>query len=76
MRFSTLALVSLLTSAYAEAAFDENKLNSKLRRRKLWNKQKNSIKVNPPANCQAAITHSNLTPPLALHPKPKRRVAR
>jgi hypothetical protein len=49
MRFFTLALFSLLVSAYAEVASDESKLSSKLRRRQLLNKQQEvSIKVNPP----------------------------
>jgi hypothetical protein len=76
MRFSTLALFSLLASAYAEAASDENKLSSKLRRRQLLNKQQVSIKVNPSANCQAAIAYSYLTRALALHLLPQHRVAR
>jgi hypothetical protein len=78
MRFTTLALFSLLASAYAEAASDENKLSSKLRRRQLLNKkQQVSInKVNPPGNCQAAMAHSDLTRPLALYLQPKHRVGR
>jgi hypothetical protein len=88
--FSTLALFSLLTSAYAEAASVENKLGSKLRRRQLLNKQQISIKVNPTAYCQAAIALSenptvycqaaialsDLTRALALYSLPQHRVAR
>jgi hypothetical protein len=52
-----------LALAYAKAVSDENKLSSKLPRRQLLNKQQVSIKVNPPAQCQAAIAHYGRTRP-------------